>query len=263
MPDFHRPSLTLHYEDTGEGMPALLFLHGWCDASTSWGDTVATLSASYRCVAPDMRGHGRSSLPTDHAYFPEALAGDAVALCLSLGIEHPVIVGHSFGGFLAAEIARRFPGFARAVVVVDQPLALEGFQAMVAPMEEAIRSTDGHMAFRRAMFESMITAAMPPGGREIVLRSTEETPVAVAQALWAMLFESSVDELKERGRADIEALGRQPALLLDGEESDGYYDLVRSLAPTVQTRVLNCGHWVHMERPLEFQASLTQFLKDL
>lgn len=263
MPDFHRPSLTLHYEDTGEGMPALLFLHGWCDASTSWEDTVAALSASYRCVAPDMRGHGRSSLPRDHAYFPEALAGDAVALCLSLGIEHPVIVGHSFGGFLAAEIARRFPGFARAIVVVDQPLALEGFRAMVAPMEEAIRSTEGHMAVRRAMFDSMITAAMPPGGREIIRRSTEETPVAVAQALWAMLFESTAEELKERGRADIEALGRQPALLLDGQETAGYYDLVRSLAPTVETHVLGCGHWVHMERPLEFQAALGGFLSRL
>jgi pimeloyl-ACP methyl ester carboxylesterase len=210
-----------------------------------------------------MRGHGRSTLPSDHAYFPEALAGDAVALCETLGIDHPVLIGHSFGGFLAAEIARRFPGFARAVVIVDQPLAFEGFHASVAPMEQAIRSAEGHMAFRRGMFESMITDKMPPDAREVIRRSTEGTPVEVAQALWAVLFESTGDELRDRGRADMAALAGQPSLLLDGRETPGYYDLVRSLAPELETRVLDCGHWVHLERPLEFQAALTGFLARL
>jgi pimeloyl-ACP methyl ester carboxylesterase len=202
-------------------------------------------------------------MPTDHAYFPEALAGDAVALCQSLGVEKPVIVGHSFGGFLASEIARRFPGFARAIVVVDQALAFEGFHASVAPMEAAIRSADGHMAFRRGLYESMITDVMPAEGRELTLEAKEKTPVEVGQALWAVLFESTIDELKERGRADMAALARQPALLLDGHETPGYYDLVHSLAPKVRTQVLDCGHWVHLERAAEFQAALKGFLRGL
>ena len=40
MPEFQRPSCALHYEDTGGAPTALLFPHGWCDASTAWADRV-------------------------------------------------------------------------------------------------------------------------------------------------------------------------------------------------------------------------------
>lgn len=65
MPELTRPTVTLHYEETLEGDRALVFLHGWCDGSASWAATMGDLKASYRCIALDMRGHGKSGQPRD------------------------------------------------------------------------------------------------------------------------------------------------------------------------------------------------------
>ena len=79
----------LYYEDTGGSLPPIVFLHGWCDGSESWTGTVAAFEGSYRCLAPDMRGHGQSGMPRDHAFFLEALSSDvaaAIKLIRPLGI---------------------------------------------------------------------------------------------------------------------------------------------------------------------------------
>ncbi|MGH2632428.1 MAG: alpha/beta fold hydrolase, partial [Tepidiformaceae bacterium] len=60
MPTFERPTVTLHYEDTGGDGPALVFLHGWCDSAESWASTIEAFRSGFRCIAPDMRGHGQS-----------------------------------------------------------------------------------------------------------------------------------------------------------------------------------------------------------
>lgn len=184
MPTLQRPTVSLHYEDNGSGA-ALVFLHGWCDGSPSWADTIAEFAAEYRCLAPDMRGHGQSGIPLDHAFSAEALTNDIVALCEAAGVTAPVLVGHSYGGYLAAETVRRFPGFARAVVVEDQQLELAGFVARMRAIEQVIRSGESHMAFRRQMLDSMVGPLMPPGSRAMLNGLSERTPVDVALALWA------------------------------------------------------------------------------
>jgi pimeloyl-ACP methyl ester carboxylesterase len=263
MSKFVRPTCTIHYDDVGRGGPPLVFLHGWCDDAYSWESTVAEFSKTHRCIVPEMRGHGRSSMPRDHAYFPEALSGDVVALCESIGAEKPVLVGHSFGGFLAAEIVRRFPDFARAAVIEDQPLDLLGFHAQMSTVEEAIRSAETHLAFREQLERSLMTPAMPAEvGNELVAHAAR-TPVEVGQALWAALFEYTADELRERGNADMAAQATLPVQLIDGQEPPGYYAELRAVAPGVRIAVLDCGHWTHLERPGGFRKTLREFLSAL
>jgi pimeloyl-ACP methyl ester carboxylesterase len=210
-----------------------------------------------------MRGHNRSGLPRDHCYSAEALSNDVVALCESLGVEHPVLIGHSFGGYLSAEVARRFPGFARAIVVEDQPLDLRGFGEQMRALESVIRSPEAHMAFRTQLYDSMTSPLMPPEGRALISRMKDQAPVEVGQALWAPLFEFTPGEMAERSDLLVAALAGQPSLLVDGQEPPGYYDTVRQHAPGVTIRTLGCGHWTHLEKPAEFRASLRDFLATL
>jgi pimeloyl-ACP methyl ester carboxylesterase len=260
MPQFGNQTCTLHYEDVGEGLPALVFLHGWCDSSAVWHEVIAEFSKERRCIAPDMRGHGQSSFAYDHAYFPEALSSDVVALCRSLGLDKPIVVGHSFGGFLAAEIARRFPDFARAAVIVDQPLDLAGLHAQLAPLEEVIRSPEQHLAFRDQFLDSLVTPLMRPEWRQSLAEQKMSTPIEIGQAFWAVLFESTTDELHDRGDADMAALATLPVMVLDGQEPEGYYAELRQAAPGIDIRTLDCGHWVQLERPAEFNAALREFV---
>lgn len=264
MPELRRPTVTLHYEDTGasgtNGGPVLVFLHGWCDDSGTWARTIQHFKATNRCIAPEMRGHGASGTPGDCCYSAEALVNDVVALCQALGVTRPVIIGHSFGGYLAAEIARRFPGFARGVVVEDQALDLRGFGSRMREMEPVIRGRDSHMAFRTGMFESMITPLMNAESRAVIERAKEKTPIEVALALWAPLFEFTPDELGERSDLLMEALANQPSMSIEHEPSPEYHAQLETHAPDAATRVIECGHWIHLERPAEFRAEVRDFL---
>ena len=263
MPAFERPTVTLHYEDTGGDLPAVVFLHGWCDSSGGWGGLTAALRGSFRCIAPDMRGPGQSGLPRDHCYSAEALSNDVAAICESLDVVRPVVIGHSFGGYLAAEISRRFPRFARGVVIEDQVLDLRGFGSQMRTLEAVIRSPETHMAFRKQLFDSMISSAMPPADRELVHRAMEATPVEVGQALWAPLFEFTLPELGERSDALMAALGNQPSLSLDSQPQPDYYAKLEGFAPGTRTEVIESGHWVHLERRADVLAALDRFFASL
>ena len=259
MPSLERPTVTLAYEDRGSG-PPLVFLHGWCDGSASWASTIDEFSREFRCIAPDMRGHGASGLPRDHAYFPEALSNDIVAVCAAAGVERPVLIGHSFGGFMAAEVAMRFPGFARGIVVVDQVVALHDFAVQMRGAEGLIRSQETHMIFRTGLFDSMLSPLMPDEGRATIERMKLATPVVVGQALWAALFEYSLDEIDAMSERLMRAFANQPSLTIEAAPQAAYHERLRELAPGAQTAVIEGGHWVHLERPAEFRAELRRFL---
>jgi len=262
MPTFERPTVTLNYEDRGAG-ETLVFLHGWCDAAASWADTVGEFSGEYRCIVPDMRGHGGSGFPRDHAYFPEALSNDVLAVCEAAGVERPVLVGHSFGGFLAAFTAMRFPGWARAIVVEDQALALRPFAEQMKAAEGFIRGEDTHMAFRTQLFDSMVSPAMPEAGRALVQGMKDGTPVVTGTALWAVLFEYTLDEIEVMGERMIRAFANQPTLTIEAQPNPDYHALVRSLAPATKTAVIEGGHWIHLEHPEAFRAELRRFLAEV
>ena len=94
------------YLDSGDSGCPLLFLHGTgCDAS-DWMPVIERLPSAQRCIAPDFRGHGQSAVPTQPFTLAD-LAGDVLYLADFLGIQELVIVGHSLGGMVAMEVARR------------------------------------------------------------------------------------------------------------------------------------------------------------
>jgi pimeloyl-ACP methyl ester carboxylesterase len=101
---------------------------------------------------------------------------------------------------------------------------------------------------------------MSAGDLELVHRTTERTPVDVALALWAPLFEFTPDELGQRSDALMAALADHPSLSIDHEDPPGYYETLHWFAPNAHTKVVECGHWIHVERPAEFRAALREFL---
>ncbi len=262
MPILERPTVNLNYTDEGSG-PPLVFLHGWCDGSPSWRATIEHFSPTNRCLAPDMRGHGASGLPSDHAYFLEALSNDVVALCEVAGVTDPVLVGHSFGGVLAAITASRFPGLARAIVVEDQVLDITGFGAQMRSLGAVVRSPETHMAFRTQLYDSMVSPAMPAESRALIQGLKDATPVAIGPAFWATLFEYTDSELAGVSERGMRALGLQPSLTIESSPQSAYHARLAELAPSAQKAVIESGHWIHLERPAEFRSVLGDFIHSL
>ena len=111
--------LRLHYECDGDG-PPLLVLHGGLGLDHQlYRRTLAPLAADFRLIFVDQRGNGRS-FPVDLGSLTmEQLADDAVALADQLGHERFSVLGHSYGGFVAQELALRHPNRLDGLVLVD------------------------------------------------------------------------------------------------------------------------------------------------
>jgi pimeloyl-ACP methyl ester carboxylesterase len=104
--------------DSGTGTPVIL-IHGFGASVYSWRQTLPALTAAgYRAVAFDNRGFGFSDKPA-HDYGTAAYARLVVALLDSLRISSAVLVGHSMGGAIAAEVALAHPDRVRGLVLID------------------------------------------------------------------------------------------------------------------------------------------------
>ena len=119
MPAVELDGLRLHYECDGDGAP-LLVLHGGLGLDHQlYRRTLAPLAEDFRLVFPDQRGNGRS-FPVDlRSITMEQLADDTVALADHLGLERFCVLGHSYGGFVAQEVALRHGDRLDGLVLVD------------------------------------------------------------------------------------------------------------------------------------------------
>ena len=110
--------LTLRCLDWGGDGPLVLALHGLA-SSAQWYQRVARrLQGSYRVIAPDQRGHGQSTQATS-GYDWQTLAADAIGLLDQLGGEQAIVLGHSWGGHVASNVAARFPERVSHLVMID------------------------------------------------------------------------------------------------------------------------------------------------
>jgi pimeloyl-ACP methyl ester carboxylesterase len=102
----------LHAREWGNrNGPAILFIHGWSQCDACWAKQVrGSLAATYRLLTVDLRGHGLSEKPTsDGAYGDEGLwAQDVAAVIDQTGLECPVLVAWSYGGYVVTDYLRAY-----------------------------------------------------------------------------------------------------------------------------------------------------------
>ena len=111
---------TASYIQQGQGSPVVL-IHGLAASYHTWDDFVPELlQDGYACYALDLLGHGDSPKPPSRTYKMEWLFDHFSTWMESLQLaEAPILVGHSLGGYLALEYARRFPSRPRSLILVN------------------------------------------------------------------------------------------------------------------------------------------------
>jgi len=96
-----RQGLRLHVVDhEGEG-PPLLFLHGGTAHARWWDFVIQAIGPGVHAIAADLRGHGDSASASDGAYRLRDYVEDVAFLIAELGLERPIVIGHSLGAFVA------------------------------------------------------------------------------------------------------------------------------------------------------------------
>jgi pimeloyl-ACP methyl ester carboxylesterase len=108
----------LSYLEWFRGEEPLILLHGLADHGLVWSSLGNFLSDKYHIIAPDLRGHGESSKPETGYTFVEIIA-DLEALLHHLNLTKINVIGHSWGGKLAAIWATKNPNLFKSLVLVD------------------------------------------------------------------------------------------------------------------------------------------------
>ena len=150
--------LNIFYHRTAgnESKPPLVLLHGFSDNGRCWIQVVNEVADQYDVIMPDARGHGRTEGPsTSMAY--DLLAQDVIGLIQALGLEQPILFGHSMGALTALVAAAQAPDLVRAIVLEDPPFWNEAQKnaITVAQLEE---ERAGGLEFRKRPLAEKIVA---------------------------------------------------------------------------------------------------------
>ncbi len=132
----------MFYEDHGRGFP-ILFGHSYLWDARMWEPQVEALSRTYRCIVPEIWGHGRSDPPPESPYSVDALAEDMWDFAQALGLKRFAVVGLSVGGMWGMRLALAHPEAVAALVLMDTDAGSEPedsrqrYFAMMAAVEQA------------------------------------------------------------------------------------------------------------------------------
>ncbi|MFD6162759.1 alpha/beta fold hydrolase [Nocardia sp. NPDC060256] len=134
--------------------PAVLALHGVTGHGKRWEHLAANHLPDVRIIAPDLRGHGRSSALPPWTF--EAVVDDLVELLVAETADPVTVVGHSFGGASALYLARRRPDLVRQLVLLDPAIALE--PDLVGDIAESLLAEPDYVSVARAREDKLASA---------------------------------------------------------------------------------------------------------
>jgi pimeloyl-ACP methyl ester carboxylesterase len=252
MPYAQLDGLKLYYERAGSGTPELLFVHGWCCDWTAFRPQVDHFVSKHAVTALDLRGCGRSDRP-DHGYTIADLADDLARFCAEVGVDAPVVVGHSLGGMIGIELAARYPSVPQALVLVDPgpidplPETVKSFAALAAGLagpsgEDVRRDYVRDMGARDDELARWIAELMC------------KVPLPIATAV--------IRGVNEWNGVGALALCAVPTLLLRPElDADTDALRLRAIKPDLEVGItVGAGHFHQLEVPEQVNAMIERFL---
>jgi pimeloyl-ACP methyl ester carboxylesterase len=252
MPHADLDGLKLYYERAGSGEPELLFIPGWCCDHTAFQPQFDHFAETHAVTALDLRGVGQSDGPDGGYSIPE-LADDVAAFCAAVGIEKPVLVGHSLGGMIAVELGGRHPSLPGALVLVDPgpidylPETVEFFAGLAEELEGP-----GGEDVRRTYVHDM-------GARDEELARWIVDHMCLPRQPIAAAVIRGVSEW--RGR-DLFARCEVPVLLIRAEiGADSDVLRLRAIKPNLEVAItVGAGHFHQLEVPEQVNAMIERFL---
>ncbi|GIH71929.1 alpha/beta fold hydrolase [Sphaerimonospora thailandensis] len=244
----------LWYQHGGAGDPVVL-LHSSVADARMWDPQWAALTGAFHVVRMDFRGHGRTPCRADGPYSD---AGDVAAVLATLDLTGVTLVGSSYGGRVALELATEHPDLVSRLVLFNA-----GCDLPPTPDLEAFDAEE----------DRLIEAGDIGGAVELNVRTwlgpeaDDETRKQLAE-MQRHAFETQLaaDPLPERrrGRIDLSLLGA-PALVVAGGRDLPYFresarHIAGSMADATLVELDWAGHLPNLERPDEVTSLLLKLL---
>ncbi|MFA8387215.1 MAG: alpha/beta fold hydrolase [Pelagibaca sp.] len=247
---------TLFTESHGSARPVLI-VHGLYGSGRNWGVIAKRLADRGPVIAVDQRNHGDSFWSDSHGY--EDMAGDLAEVITAQ--DGPVdVIGHSMGGKAAMVLALTRPELVERMIVAD--IAPVTYAHSQMQFIEAMRAVDLSSIEKRSDASEQLARLV----EDPTLQAFFTQSLDVKNKRWKLNLDALAVEMpKILGFPQIEASFDKPVLFLSGAQSDY---VTPDASPTIKTlfpkarfaKLPGAGHWLHAEKPREFEASVRAFL---
>jgi pimeloyl-ACP methyl ester carboxylesterase len=266
----------LHYVEGGQGQRTIVLIPGWPQTWYAWRKVMPELAQTYRVIAVDTRGMGRSDRPVS-GYDTRTLAGDVSALMARLNVTHYAVIGHDVGMWIAYPLAAEqekaidklivtealIPGITPTPAMLLPPRENAGLtqfmfnqlrdlpEFLVAGREDAyIRWIVDQLAYRpeRVAVDEYARAYSVPGAMKAGFEYYRAIPLTMQQN----------QELRKTKLA-------MPVLAIGGVRGAGKttIETMKLVSDKVQGAIIEqCGHYVPEECPEQFLKLVRAFLDE-
>lgn len=253
----------LSYDDVGEGLVPIVFLHGFPFDKTMWQVQVEYLKTKHRVIACDIRGFGKSTDEESHLNM-DLFANDLILFIDKLGFEKVIICGLSMGGFIVLNAMKRFPSRFEALILCDTQSIADSYDDKVKRYQtiEDIKEY-GVPNFNEGFIKKIFHEDSITNKPELVeqLRSVvfSNSKHIICQGLHALAERSETCSFLDEITI--------PTLIICGREDvvtplDESKYMNKNIKGSILHVINNAGHVTNLEEPSKFNKLLRDFLTD-
>ncbi|MYF65111.1 MAG: alpha/beta hydrolase [Chloroflexi bacterium] len=254
--------LDLHYLDWGNpDAPPVLLLHGLQDSGALWGTLDEEIRNDFHVMALDHSGHGDS--PRAETYALADYIAETREVIRNLGLDVPVLIGHSAGSKNAWMCIADNPGIASKLVITD--MDPDSYNPGSVAMISRYKDETDFYADQQAVVERL-RSRQPNASDEELERDVGALAVQLDDGRYT--WKRSRDVVTKYDRPDVwERLPEvgAPTLIVRGADSTLLrHDVAMRMADAIpDCRLVELpggGHWVHLEQPAAYAATVRSFL---
>ena len=248
----------IHYPSTKSNKTPLLIVHGLYGSARNWGVISKRLSDEREVFAIDQRNHGDSRWCETQSYFD--MAGDLQEFLKHFG--SMAVLGHSMGGKAAMVLSILESNLVEKLIIAD-----------IAPVSYSHDNTQYIRAMKKVQLDRLATRS------DAIIQLAE----SVQEPELRSFFAQSIDLKNKRWKLNLDVLEREMEKIISFPQLPGQYvkdslflsgalsnylqithrPTIKKLFPRAKfAKIPNAGHWLHAEKPREFEAAVRTFLSD-
>lgn len=251
---------SVNYRVLGHGK-CLVLLHGFLESIEIWDDFASELSHEFKVLTIDLPGHGKSE-PITEMHSMELMADVVKSVLEHLKIQECVMIGHSMGGYVAAEFASKYPeylrgiGFFHSSVYADSPDAKQNRERMI----ELVNSD------RKGFIRNFIPDLFAPSSRNRLSREIERLQAAASGISKTSIIASLAGMKERKDHQRTISVIDVPVLFILGKEDlripiDRVMEMV-TLPKHSEVLILgNVGHMGYLEAKTETMGKCRYFAR--
>ncbi len=252
--------MLLHSKIIGKGQPFLI-IHGLFGSSDNWRTLGKKLAEHYQVHLIDLRNHGRSFHSSEMNY--SLMVKDLLNYIQLHNLLNPILLGHSMGGKTAMKLAVEHPEVLDKLLVAD--IAPKRYPPHHQSIIKALLSVDFSKISSRKEVDTVLSDYISDSDvKKFILKNVYwEEDKKLAFRMNVSTLSEQYENLME---SNLSGKFDKPTLFLKGEKS--FYiqpkdkETIKKIFPqTSFVTIMNAGHWLHAENPIDFYNEVTKFLR--